>query len=153
VLYSGPSADVYQGLGLNGNGASLANGTAGDCTNASCPLWASKQSFEYYDVAILSCECAEQTNTNESPAAYTNLRDWLNEGGRVLASHYQDTWFKDNPSADLQGVATWLDGSTALDGGTDSGTYDLNTTFVLGMQFEGWLGNLGALADSGPPPQ
>jgi hypothetical protein len=148
----GGRVDVYQGLGNGSNGASLSNGTAGDCTNASCPLWASKQSFEYYDMAILSCECAEQTNTNESAAAYTNLRDWLNEGGRVLASHYQDTWFKDNPSADLQGVATWLDGSTALDGGTDSGTYDLSTTFELGMQFDRWLGNLGGLADSGPPP-
>ena len=146
--HGGGRVDVYQGLGLTGNGASLSGGTAGNCTTSSCPLWASKQSFEYYDVAILSCECGEQTSTNESPAAYTNLRDWLNEGGRVLGSHYGYTWFKDNPDPAIQGVATWL--GTSLAGG--SGTYDLGTAFPKEQAFAQWLGDAGALTAHGPPP-
>ncbi len=145
--HAGGRVDVYQGLGNGGNGASLSGGTAGNCTDASCPLWASKQSFEYYDMAILSCECAGQTSTNETAAAYTHLRDWLDEGGKVLASHSQYTWFENNPSADFRGVATWLGDSVASGGAT----YDVNRTFARGNALAEWLGNVGALASSGPP--
>src|SRR5580698_7625883 len=46
--HAGGRLDVYQGVGLGGfggggQGATLSNGRAGDCTNASCPLWASKK--------------------------------------------------------------------------------------------------------------
>ena len=145
---AGGRVDVYQGRGLVGNGAALSNGAAGNCTGNSCSLWSSKQSFEYYDIAIFSCECGEQTNTNESTAAYTNLTDWLNEGGKVFASHYHYTWFKNNPDADFQGVATWLGSSVA----SGSGTYDLNTAFPKGATFGDWLKNVNALAANGTPP-
>src|SRR5581483_1626810 len=101
--------DVYQGIGMGGFGggggqaASLSSGTAGNCTGNGCPLWSSKASFENYDIVMLSCECSEQTNTNESPQGYKNLHDWLAEGGKVFASHYHYTWFRDSPDADFQG--------------------------------------------------
>jgi hypothetical protein len=146
--FSAPNAggrlDVYSGVG----GASLSSGTAGACATNSCPLWASRKAFEYYDIVMLSCECGEQTNTNESTAAYTNLHDWLNEGGKVFASHYHYTWFKDNPDTAWQAVATWLGSSIAV----GSGKYDLNTTFPKGMEFDSWLNNVGALASNGAPP-
>ena len=66
--HGGGRLDVYQGVGLNtggggfggggfgggaaGTAAKLSSGTAGDCTNASCPLWSSQQSFEYYDIVL-----------------------------------------------------------------------------------------------------
>jgi hypothetical protein len=144
----GGRLDIYQGVA----GATLSTGTAGNCGlgAAGCPLWSSKQSFEYYDIAILSCECGEQTNTNESTAGYQNLTDWLNEGGKVFASHYHYTWFKNNPDPKIQAVATWLGSSIA----TGMGDYDINnvSTFPKGVVFGEWLNNVGALASNGTPP-
>jgi hypothetical protein len=146
---AGGRVNVYQGRGLGfGTGAYLSTGGAGNCTGNTCPLWSSKQSFEYYDIAIFSCECGEQTDTNESQAAYTNLTAWLNEGGKVFASHYHYTWFRDNPDPALQSVATWLGPSIAA----GAGTYDLNTTFPKGAVFGAWLKNVNALAANGMPP-
>jgi hypothetical protein len=149
--HAGGRVDVYQGNGLGGTpGPSLdpAIGTAGICTTSSCPLWASKASFEAYDLAVFSCECGEQTSANESAAAYTNLHDWLNEGGRVLGSHYHYTWFKNNPDPTWSATATWLGSSIAA----GSGTYDVVTSFPKATTFGDWLANVGVLTASGPPP-
>jgi hypothetical protein len=152
AAHTGGRVDVFQGnsmpLGVGGSGPSLSNGTAGNCTNTSCPLWASKSSFEYYDMAIFSCQCAEMSTVSESTAAYTNLHDWLNEGGKVFASHYHYTWFKNNPDPKWQATATWLGSSIA--GGM--GTYDVDTTFTKGSTFGQWMSNVGALSGNGPPP-
>jgi hypothetical protein len=149
---AGGRVDVYQGnsmpLGVGGAGPTLSNGTPGNCTNTSCPLWASRQSFEYYDMAIFSCQCSEMTNVSETPAGYTALHDWLDEGGKVFASHYHYTWFKNNPDPKWVATATWLGSSIA--GG--SGNEDVDTTFTQGSTFAQWMSNVGALASSGPPP-
>jgi hypothetical protein len=141
--HAGGRLDIYQGVA----GATLSSGTAGNCGLGAggCP-----QSFEYYDIAILSCECGEQTNTNESTAGYTNLTNWLNEGGKVFASHYHYTWFKNNPDPAIAAVATWLGSSIA----TGAGDYDINnvSTFPKGVVFGEWLNNVGALASNGTPP-
>jgi hypothetical protein len=148
---AGGRVDVYQGNGLGGvPGPNLdpAIGTGGPCSTTSCPLWASKASFEKYDMAILSCECGEQTGTNETTAGYTNLHDWLNEGGKVFASHYHYTWFKSNPDPKWVATATWLGTSIAA----GSGTYDLDTSFPKGVNMSKWLNAVGALTSTGPPP-
>ncbi len=146
--HAGGAVDVYQGLAATGSAPSLSNGTAGNCTDASCSLWASKQSLESYDMAILSCECAEDAQTKPA-AALQAMHDWLNEGGKVLASHYQYTWFKNSPGADFQTIATWLGPSVAA----ASGTYDINATFASGNAFSMWLEGLGAaFATSTAPP-
>jgi hypothetical protein len=153
TAHSGGSIDVYQGLAYGGgNAATLSGGTPGACTTSSCPLWASRQSFEYYDLALFSCECAEQTSTNETPAAYQNLHDWLDEGGKVFASHYHYTWFEKSPDADFRDVAKWGQTGatdTAVGGGTP---YDIDTSFPKGVSFGKWLGDVGALGSAGPPP-
>jgi hypothetical protein len=141
----GGRLDVYAGVG----GAGLTTGTAGACGAAGCPLWASRTSLEYYDIALFSCECGENTNTKPA-AAMQALHDWLNEGGKVFASHFQYVWFKDNPQTDFQDIATWLGTSIAAGGGT----YDINaaSTFPKGQALADWLGDAGALASPGPPP-
>ena len=131
---------VYQGLAVAGNGPGLSNGTAGDCTTSACPLWASRAALESYDLVLLGCEGAENLQTKPA-AAIQAMHDWLDEGGRVLATHFQYTWFKDGP-ADFQGVATWLGSSSA----TANGTFDVDTTFPEGLQFSQWLSNTGALS-------
>jgi hypothetical protein len=150
---AGGRIDVFQGIdAAGGAGPSLSNGTAGDCTTTSCPLWASKASFEAYDIALFSCGCAEGTDVNENPAAYTNLRDWLDEGGKVYASHYHYTWFENNPSADFKGVANWGNTGNSDIANTTASTCDVDDTFPKSVAFGQWLGVVGALSSTGAPP-
>jgi len=160
----GGRIDVYQGVGNGGAGgpggrggggggfaATLSSGTAGNCTTASCPLWSSKASFEYYDIVMLSCECAENRQTKPATGQQA-LHDWLDEGGRVFASHYHYTWFRDSPAADFQGVAQWGNtgaNDTAIGGGHP---YNVDTSFPKGATFGQWLGTVKALNSPGPPP-
>ncbi len=157
--YSAPHAggrlDIYQGQGRGGRGGGasgapgLSNGgTAGDCTsdNPNC-VWNSKANLEAYDIVLLACEGdtfdpAESTNnnTNKTTSSKQALHDWLDEGGKVFATHFHYTWFKNGPT-DFQGVATWLGNS----GGSDNASYDIDTSFPKGMTFDQWLGTVGAL--------
>jgi hypothetical protein len=151
--YSAPHAggrlDIYTGQGRGGTAPGLSNGgAAGDCTsdNPNC-VWNSKANLEAYDIVLLACEGdtfdpAESKNgdTNKTTSSKTALHDWLDEGGKVFATHYHYTWFKNGP-ADFQGVATWLGSS----GGSDDGVYDIDTSFPKGVLFDKWLGTVGAL--------
>jgi hypothetical protein len=155
--YSAPHAggrlDIYQGLPSGAGGApGLSSGTAGDCTsdNASC-VWNSTTNLEAYDIVLFACEGdtfdpAESSNpvTNKTTMSKAALHAWLDEGGKVFATHYQYTWFKNGPS-DFQGVADWLGGS----GGGDTGLYSIDTTFPKGMVLGEWLGMLSALSNQG----
>jgi hypothetical protein len=138
--HGGGRLDVYEGVG----GASLSSGTAGSCGNNGCPLWANKAALEAYDIVILSCECGENNQTKPA-AGMQALHDWLGEGGKVFASHFHYTWFKNSPDPDFQGVATWLGTSIA----SGSGSYDLDTTFPKGATLHDWLSNVKALNSDG----
>ena len=163
--YSAPHAggrlDIYRGLNQRGGGGrggggggggapGLSTGTAGDCStdNPNC-VWNSKANLEAYDIVLLSCEGNpydpddpdSNTPTNKTAGSKTALRDWLNEGGKAFATHYQYTWFKNSPAADFQKVATWLGSS----GGDQTGNYDIDTTFPKGKIFNQWLANVKAL--------
>jgi hypothetical protein len=161
--YSAPHAggrlDIYRGLrqggggGRGGGGAGapgLTTGTAGDCStdNPNC-VWNSKANLEAYDIVLLACEGNPydpddpdtNTPTNKTATSKTALRDWLNEGGKAFATHYQYTWFKNSPSADFRNVATWLGSS----GGDQMGNYDIDTSFPKGKVFDQWLANVKAL--------
>jgi hypothetical protein len=138
--HSGARVDVYQGLGAAGSGPGLSYGSAGDCTGAACPLWSTRQDLEYYDLVLLGCECGEHNET-KPPAAIQAMHDWLGEGGRVWATHYQSTWFKNGPS-DFQGVAGWLPSQT--DGPTP-GPFAIDSSWVPGQNLQTWLNFLGAL--------
>ena len=151
--YSSPRGggrlDIYQGLNSPldlplGNGPGLSSGTAGNCTNASCPLWASRPSLEYYDIVLLACEGGEANQTKPA-AGKQAMHDWLNEGGKVFATHFHYTWFKNSPAADFQGVATWLGSST----GTGMGQFAIDTSFPKGQTLHDWLGGIGALSSGG----
>jgi hypothetical protein len=163
--YSAPHAggrlDIYQGQGggrggRGGGGGGApglsAGGTAGDCTtdNPNC-VWNSKANLEAYDIVLLACEGdtydpaeSTQNNTNKTPASKQALHDWLDEGGKVFATHFHYTWFKNSPQADFQGVATWLGNST----GADNALYSIDTSFPKGKVFNQWLGLVGALSGS-----
>ncbi len=151
---SGGRLDVYKGSGMfGGTAASLSTGygTAPDCSKSSCPLWQSKTSFESYDMVLLSCECSEAAS--EKPTFALNaLHDWLDEGGKVFASHYHYYWFEDSPQADFKGVATW--GTTGLADAAGDGAgadFQIDTTFPKGMTFGQWMQAVNALDVASPP--
>jgi hypothetical protein len=142
---------IYQGLNIAGlNGPALSNGTAGNCTNTGCPLWQGTQSLEAYDIVLLACEGAPMdpdapggfggAGANVTKAGKQAMHDWLNEGGKVFATHFHYTWFQYGPP-DFQTVATWLGSSIAL-GVNGTGTID--TSFTKGMKFGQWLKTVGA---------
>jgi hypothetical protein len=160
--HAGGRLDIYQGLSLGGaGGPGLSNGTAGNCMNTSCPLWASKQSFEAYDIVLLACEgdtfdADAQTDgglggllglgaTNVTKAGKQNLHDWLNEGGKVFATHFHYTWFQNGPP-DFQAVANWK--GYSLGTGTCNNC-SIDTSFQGGMDFDAWLKAVGALSGTG----
>ncbi len=145
--YSAPGAggrlEVYRGVAAadgsrTGTGPGLSSGTAGDCTTDSCPLWASKAALEHYDVVLLSCE-GDPYLASKSPSAIQAMHDWLNEGGKLFATHSQAVWFEKGPP-EFQNAAVWRDFSTPL----ASGTYSVQTTFPEGKAFETWLDTIGA---------
>jgi hypothetical protein len=155
--HGGGRLDIYTGQGRGGPAPGLSTGAAGNCTsdNAGC-VWNSKANLEAYDIVLLACEGDtfdpdDPSNTNGPNSGTTNkstgsknaLHDWLDEGGKVFATHYHYTWFKNGPT-DFQGVANWL-GSSA---GQDNGNYDIDTSFPKGVLFDKWLGTVGALTGS-----
>jgi hypothetical protein len=133
----GGRLDVYTGQGGPGL---TSGGTAGACAGANpvCPLWASKSALEYYDIVLLACEGS--TNANAKPAASLQyMHDWLGEGGKVFATHFQYYWFQSGPT-DFQNVADWL----GFSAGIGFGNYTVDNSFQRGMVFEQWLDNVGA---------
>jgi|CZKU01.1.fsa_nt_gi hypothetical protein len=149
---------IYQGLNVGGfNGPALSTGTAGNCTNTSCPLWQNTQSLEAYDIVLLACEGGPMdpdapggfggAGANITKPAKQAMHDWLNEGGKVFATHFHYTWFQYGPP-DFQTVATWLGSSIALN---VNGTGTIDTSFPKGQQFAQWLKTVGATTGSTIP--
>ncbi|HZT53183.1 MAG TPA: hypothetical protein VE995_02255, partial [Gaiellaceae bacterium] len=153
--FTGPNAGgrlhVYQGDSTNGGSTPGPNlgggggGTAGNCTSnnaGNCPLWSQKSQLERYDMVLLSCECDthDDTKPNKQP-----LHDWLDEGGKVFATHYHYTWFENGP-ADFQKVANWSDAGLTLN---VPGPFQVDQSFPKGQAFYKWLGNVGALNANG----
>jgi hypothetical protein len=160
--------EIYKGLARINRAPGLSSGTAGDCTNPNCPLWASKAALERYDIVLLACEGntydpddADFKNladsgvpaivntfiggggagSNVTKAGKQAMHDWLDEGGKVFATHFHYTWFRNGP-ADFQQVATWLGSSQ----GNGTCNCSIDTSFQGGKDFDGWLNTVGALS-------
>jgi len=69
--------------------------------------------------------------------------DYANLGGKIFATHYHYTWFKNSPQQDWKQVANW----NASGGG--SGAYDVDQTFPKGASFADWLVNVNASSTKG----
>jgi hypothetical protein len=137
--HGGGRVDVYQGVG----GAPLSGGTAGDCTTAACPLWDRKESLEAYDKVLLGCECAEHNETKPASALLA-MHDWLNEGGKIFATHSQLTWLKNGPP-DFAGIANWTDGPSS----GAVGPFAIDMSFPHGKTMAQWLANVGGADANG----
>jgi len=119
---------IYQGKRAGNDGSKIDNNTP-----AGTALWDDGAKLKTYDMVILSCEGAENPDT-KSAAARANIKEYLDQGGRLFASHYHYEWFK-NGSTPLPSTAMWTNGSNA-DNSTD---VSVDTTFAKGVAFGEWL--------------
>jgi hypothetical protein len=135
-------------------------------------LWDSAAHLMAYDITLLSCEGAETYNAN--PPA---LEQYLNQGGRVFASHYHYAWFAGPMEAIAAHMLTGANYSAPMDWGTHLGDWQpdkanggpgytfgdiggiIDTTlngsgmpFPKGIALQKWLGIVNALGQSGVPP-
>ncbi len=120
---------------LHGNGARLAGATPEAVT-----LWNSAATLKKYDIAVLSCEGAE--NTGDKAAHYAQMHEYMNAGGRVFASHYHYVWFRYGP-APLPTTAAWNNPPST------ASPYQIDTDFPKGNAFADWLVNVGATPTRG----
>lgn len=115
-------------------------------------LWNDATTLSKYDMVVLACEGQEYDDLdfggNKTASSREAMREYLAKGGRVFASHYHYTWFKDSPAADLRGIATWNEPTSAY------GHEDLkvDTSFPKGAAFASWLVNVGASTTPGLLP-
>ncbi len=120
-------------------------------------LWDSVDHLKQYDIVLLACEGAayngdlapRQTDLgnplaptcgNKTPEAKQRMRDYVNAGGRVFATHYHYTWFKDGPD-ELKGVASWGSDAVAV---KETATFSIDRSFPKGEAFGDWLQEQGA---------
>ncbi len=115
-------------------GAAFANATS---------LWDTTDGLRRYDVVVLSCEGTENP-TNKSAAARMAMKQYLDLGGRVFASHWHNYWVEHGP-APLPTVATFNhQGDPA-----NPFTVSIDTSFPKGRTLSEWLLANGASTTAG----
>jgi len=137
---------LYQGLDSEGHGrdGSYIEGIEGGSPPAQT-LWDNVENLKKYDMVILSCEGSENLTT-KSDIAREYMKEYLDVGGRVFASHYHYVWFK-NGADPLPTVATWKTADPDGDGKELNVLVD--TTVPKGQAFSEWLDNVEASTQSG----
>jgi hypothetical protein len=121
-------------------------------------LWDSEHDLNVNDVVLFSCEGAPTAYLGQSSGP-TNLLNYLNNGGRVFASHYHFAWFTEtdtNPTNPFTALtpplATWsnLTNDAVLNDNVSYPTSIVTTqpngsAFAEGAALKTWLGVVGAL--------
>jgi hypothetical protein len=172
-----PAAEYVAGTATTGHvhifsgGDATATGTWGLAENPPMPgapasstaLWANAGQLMPYDITLLSCEGAETYSAN--PPA---LEQYVNAGGRVLASHYHYAWFTGPltsgqsyaaPADWGNNLATWTAGAstpttrTAIGGTIETTLVGSTNLFPKGAALKAWLANVGALGQNGVPAE
>jgi hypothetical protein len=146
-------------------GGTQNTGTQGAVTSPPSPisyqvLWDSEHDLNVNDLVLFSCEGAPTAGLGH--AGTTNLMAYLNNGGRVFASHYHFAWFTNtvdpmNPFAALTPpLATWSNtNNDALLNDTVSYPETIVTPtgsgapFPEGAALKTWLGVVNALDSNG----
>ena len=148
---------LFQGGGYDDGDGGTAHVASGSIANGpSLPsaesLWNDGAALAKYDAVLLACEGAPNDDaTHKSPAAKQALYDYAKAGGRVLATHYHDTFFSGSPDPAPRGVAAWSDrtGPAAGDPRATSVDTDVGATFPKAAAMSAWLAKEGALTAGG----
>ncbi len=108
-------------------------------------LWSNSTELAKFDIALFGSECAEHPETKATPLA---LRDWVNAGGKLLATHHQAVWFRDL-IPEWKSTAAWGSASSTAPAIVD-------VSFPQGKRLGDWLDGQGltssALALTGVDP-
>jgi hypothetical protein len=130
---------IYQGKNAEGETVDELDGSNIDAnTPFGNVLWDDAAKLKSYDMVILSCEGSENAAT-KSPAARANLKEYLDKGGRLFASHYGYEWFK-NGVTPLPSTAMWTNTSQE----DQSSDVSIDTSFSKGEAFSDWLDGVDA---------
>jgi hypothetical protein len=129
-----PKGHVHVFAGSGGKGVSGSPPAGGSTTDKMGGfLWNDTAKLQVYDMVMLSCECSEynenkggDTASPKSPAIF----EYANMGGRVFATHYHYTWFKNSIDPSWKALAKWGGGGFGT-----SNTYDITQTLVDGSPF------------------
>jgi hypothetical protein len=132
--------NLYAGVGGTPKYDSSMNGGL-DFTPAQS-FWNSLDALKIYDVVVLSCEGGQHEETKGASAAQ-NMKDYLDMGGRVFASHWHNYWLEQGPDP-FPDVANFNHQSDLNDI-----TCDVDQTFPKGKALAEWLVNVGGSSTLG----
>lgn len=137
------ATDTEGDLSVKAFDASLNGGAA---LPHSRELWQDLATLKKYDIVILSCE--GDTFLDEKPvAARQAMYDYVSQGGRIFASHWEHVWFSEGPAV-VQATGDWMSrDNPTVDGGPL--TAAINQTFPKGEALAKWLVNVGASTTQG----
>jgi hypothetical protein len=134
----------------------LFKGSGGKLGQDAQTFWNDGAQLRKYDLLLLSCEGSEhpENKGGVAPEARGSFHEYLNAGGRVLATHYHYLWFQGSPAAELRNIATF----EGFGDGNSSGDFDVNVTlpdgspFPKGKMLAEWLHATGASSILGKIP-
>jgi hypothetical protein len=107
-------------------------------------LWADLPSLQAYDLVLLSCDARPPAEAIDDmdPRSLQAMFEYLNGGGRVFASHYQEKWFQFGP-------APFPDVADFVDDDLDDISAQIVTTFPKGQALADWARANGASNEDG----
>jgi hypothetical protein len=140
--------NLFAGYGGTDRFADSING--GEPFPPSGALWADLPSLQMYDIVLLSCDSRAPDSGGDDDKDARSMQamyDYLNGGGRVFASHFQEVWFQKGP-APFPDLATYV-----RDGGYQGPPeFQLVTDFPKGQAMAEWALANGASSDPGQIP-
>jgi len=131
--FTGPSAKgrvhIYKSMYDDGQQAAVSPGDA-------YQFWANLVQMKKYDIIFDACECSPYPRDTQGPA-YTNMKTYLESGGRMFGTHFHYNWFAPSTGpADFQMQAPWLQA-----GGFGAPPFLIDTSFPRGKAFADWAQN------------
>jgi hypothetical protein len=141
--------DDEEFTGADGNGRiHLFQGAGGGGLPSSAPSVDLYPALHRYDAVLLACE-GDTHPENKPYDAVSAMLSYLNEGGRVYASHFQYYWFAPSPGGaglpPFPTVAQW-DTEAEIQ---DSVVTQVDTSFPKGQAYDKWLKLAGAIDSHG----
>ena len=100
-------------------------------------FWGTESNLMKYDVVLLSCEGSENPRNKQAPAPQ-NMKNFLDKGGRVFASHWHNYWVEHGPDP-FPTAANW----DHRNDDPPPGDATIDQSFPKGKALADWLLNVG----------
>jgi hypothetical protein len=125
---------------FTGNAGTDSAGAALTLTPSEDRLWGTQAAINQYDMVLFACQ---GVSADRSPSDQSRIRNFVDAGGRVLATHYSYDWLYNN--SPFSATAEWEPDQPFP---TDQTGY-VGTTFAAGMTLAQWLQRVGASSTFG----